>query len=394
MTRRMQLQITSDTQRKDSIAMRKRAATSLVLSALLVLSACGSTGSSSSSSPGSGSAASSAKTIKAAWIYVGSKTDGGWSQAHDEGRLMVEQQLGSLVQTTYKENVPEGPQVAQVIDQLVADGNKIIFATSFGFQDAMVAAAKKYPNVYFEQATGSKTDTNLSEYFGAAEDADYLVGMAAGAASKSGKIGFVAPFPIPEVIREINAFTLGAQTTKPGATVQVVWTNTWFDPGTEKKAAESLIAAGVDVLGQGQDSPATGDAAKAKGIPWAGYDHNQLDYAPDIWLTATVYNWGPHYVSRVRAAMDGTWKTNNYWGGLKDGFVDLAPFGKSVSADTQSQIAAKKKALIDGSFYQFTGPLKDQSGAEKVSAGTKLTLEQILTMDWFVQGVIGSPKGS
>jgi basic membrane protein A len=360
----------------------------------LTLSACGSTSSGQASNAANSGSNSPTKTIGAAWIYVGSKTDGGWSQAHDEGRQAVEKALGSAVKTTYKENVPEGPQVSQVIDQLVADGNKIIFATSFGFQDAVVAAAKKYPNVYFEMATGYKTSVNMGTYYGAGEDTDYLTGMAAGAASKTGKIGFVAPFPIPEVIREINAYTLGAQTTHPGATVQVVWTNTWFNPSTEKKAAESLIAAGVSVLGQGQDSPATGDAAKAAKIPWSGYDHDQLAYAPNIWLTATTYHWGAYYASRVKAALDGTWKTDNYWGGLKDGFVGLAPFGSSVSTQTQAAIQAKETGLKDGSFYEFTGPLKDQSGAVKVPAGTKLALTDILTINWFVQGVIGSPTGA
>jgi basic membrane protein A len=347
-------------------------------------------------------AASSATPIKAAWIYVGPTTDGGWTTAHDNGRKYVEQQLGANVKTTFKENVPEGPQVSQVIEDLVRDGNKIIFATSFGFQDAMDTAAKAHPNVYFEQATGYKMEPNLAEYFGAAEDADYLTGMALGAASKKGKIGFVAPFPIPEVIREINAVALGAQTTHPCATVQVVWTNTWFDPTKEKQAAQSLLQAGVDAIGQGQDSPATGDAAKSANpkVPWSGYDSDQTQYAPDIWQTATVYNWGPYYARRVQAAIDGTWKSGSYYGSLADGFVDIAPFGKSVSATAQSAINAKKQALISGSFYEFTGPLKDQSGAIKVPSGTKLPLVadnaslSILGMDWFVQGVIGNPKGA
>ena len=343
---------------------------------------------------GSPTTTTTSTPFKAAWIYVGPSNDGGWSQAHNDGRLYVERQLGSQVVTTYKENIPEGPQVSQVLDSLVADGNKLIFATSFGFQDQMEAAAKKYPNVYFEQATGFKTGTNFAEFFGAAEDADYLTGMAAGAASKSGKIGFVAPFPIPEVIREINAFALGAQATHPGATTQVIWTSTWFDPATEKKAAEALIARGVDVLGQGQDSPATGEAAKAAGLKWAGYDSDASSFAPNAWLTATVYHWGPYELTRVKAAMNGTWKTGSYYGGLKDGLVDIAPFGVAVDATTQTAISAKKAALINGSFYEFAGPLNDQSGAVKVPSGTKLTLDQILTMDWVVQGVIGNPKGS
>jgi basic membrane protein A len=356
----------------------------LLALASIALAACG----------GSSNTATTSTALKAAWIYVGSPADAGWTKAHDDGRLYVQQQLGSQVVTTFKENVPEGPQVSTVIDGLVQDGNKIIFGTSFGFQDQMAAAAKKYPNVYFEQATGYKTDKNFAEFFGAAEDADYLTGIAAGAATKNGKIGFVAPFAIPEVIREINAFALGAQLSHPGTTVQVIWTSTWFDPAIEKKAAQSLITAGVDVLGQGQDSPATGDAAKAAGtVKWAGYDSDQQSFAPDQWLTGTVYHWGPYELTRVRAVIDGTWKTGSYYGGLNDGLVDLAPFGKSVSAATQATINEKKAALKAGTFYEFTGPLKDQAGTVKVPSGTKLTLDQILAMDWFVQGVIGSPKG-
>src|SRR5438552_11022486 len=212
-----------------------------------------------------GAGIGSAKTragYKAAWIYVGPHNDGGWSQAHDQGRLYVQKALGSKVQTTFKENVPEGPQVAQVIESLIRDGNKIIFATSFGFQPAMIAAAKKHPDVYFEMATGTAQSKNMAEYFGAGEDAIYLSGMAAGAASSCGTIGYVAPFAIPEVIRHANAFALGAQAAHPGAKIKLVWTNSWFDPAKEKKAAESLHAAGADVLGQNVDSPATGQFAE------------------------------------------------------------------------------------------------------------------------------------
>src|SRR5436853_6367982 len=355
----------------------------LTMLAALGLGACGST-----------SAANTSQPFKAAWVYVGPTTDHGWTQAHDDGRKVVEQQLGSAVQTTYKENVPEGPQVATVVEGLIADGNKIIFGTSFGFQDAMYQEAIKHPDVKFEQATGTKTATNMGEYFGAAEDADYLTGMALGAASKKGKIGFVAPFAIPEVLREINAITLGAQVTHPGATVQVVWTNTWFDLAKEKQAAQSLLSLGVDAIGQGQDSPATGDAAKAVGVKWTGYDSDQSSYAPDIWLTGTVYHWGGYYTDRVKAAMNGSWKSDNYYGSISDGLIDLAPFGPSVPQSVPDQLHAKEDAIKSGSFYEFTGPLKDQTGAVHVPAGTKLTVSDLYAMDWFVQGVIGNPKGS
>jgi basic membrane protein A len=331
--------------------------------------------------------------FKAAWIYVGPHNDGGWSQAHDQGRLAVQKALGSKVQTTFKENVPEGPQVAQVIDSLVRDGNKIIFATSFGFQSAMKAAAAKYPDVKFEMATGTYTSKNMAEYFGAGEDAIYLSGMAAGAATKTGTVGYIAPFAIPEVIRHASAFALGVQAMKPSAKVKLLWTNSWFDPAKEKKAAESLHAAGADVIGQNVDSPAAGQYANQAGIPWVGYDSNAMKFAPKSWLTAAVYNWGPYYVKRVKAAMDGTWKTGFYYGNIKDGLVGLAPFGPQVSAATKAAIAKKKAALVDGSFYEFAGPLKDQSGKVRVPAGKKMTVQDLYAMDWLVQGIVGSAKG-
>ena len=338
-------------------------------------------------------AAAKTAVFKAAWIYVGPHNDGGWSQAHDQGRLYVQKMLGSKVETTYKENIPEGPQVAQTIDSLVADGNKIIFGTSYGYQPYFVAAAKKYPDVKFEMATGTAQSKNLAEYYGAGEDAIFLSGMAAGAATKKGVVGYVAAFPIPEVIRHTNAFALGVQAMHPGATVKVVFTNSWFDPAKEKKAAQSLVAAGVDVLGQNVDSPATGQYAKSVNMPWVGYDSDSSKFAPKQWLTGAVYNWGIYYLKRVKAAMDGTWKTGFYYGGLKDGFTKLAKFGPLVSAKTKAAIAAKTKAIENGSFYEFAGPLYDQKGALKVKKGAKLNVKQLYAMSWFVKGVVGSATG-
>jgi basic membrane protein A and related proteins len=332
--------------------------------------------------------------FKAAWIYVGPAADHGWSQAHNDGRLYVQKMLGSKVQTTYKENVPEGPQTSQVIDSLVRDGNKIIFATSFGYQPAMVAAAKKYPNVIFEQATGYILSKNLGQYYGAGEDAIYLSGMAAGAASKKGVIGYVVPFALPEMIRHANAFALGAQATHPGAKIKLVWTKSWLAADREKKAAESLhTSGGADVLGQNVDSPATGQYAESVGIPWVGYDSDAQTFAPKSWLTAAVYHWGYFYLKQVKAAMAGTWKSSSYWGGWKDKFIDLAPFGADVSTKTKAAIAAKKAAMLAGSFYEFQGPIYDQAGKLRVPKGSKLTLKDILGMNWLVKGVVGSPKG-
>ena len=341
---------------------------------------------------GTGSAKQQA-TFKAAWIYVGPHNDAGWSQAHDEGRQYVQDQLGSKVETTYKENIPEGPQVAQVIEQLVRDGNKIIFATSFGYQSAMAAAAKAHPDVKFEMATGTTQLPNMAEYYGAGEESIYLSGMAAGAATKKGVIGYVVPFAIPEVIRHANAFALGAQATHPGVKVKLVWTSSWFDPTKEKKAAQSLAAAGADVLGQNVDSPATGQYAQTAKLPWVGYDSDAQKFAPQSWLTAAVYDWGPYYLKRVQAAMNGTWKTGFYYGNLKDGFTKLAPFGSAVSAATKSAIATKESAIKNGSFKVFAGPLYDQSGKLRVKKGQSLSVKQLYAIDWLVKGVDGSAKG-
>ncbi len=351
----------------------------LVLAAALVLAATGT--------------ASKQAAFKAAWIYVGPHNDGGWSQAHDNGRLAVQKALGSKVQTTYKELVPEGPQTCQVIESLVRDGNKIIFATSFGFQTCMASEAKKHPDVYFEQATGTLQGKNLAEYFGAGEDSIYLAGMAAGAATKKNLIGEVVAFPIPEVLRHASAFALGAQAVNPKAKLRLVFTNSWIDQAKDKKGAEALKAAGADVLAQNVDSTAIGQYAESVGVPWVGYNADARKFAPTSWLTAAVYNWGVYYVPRVKAAMNGTWKTGFYYGKIKDGFTDLAPFGPKVSAKTKALIAAKRKALIAGTFHVFSGPLYDQGGKLRVPKGKTLTVNQLYAIDWLAKGIVGSAKG-
>jgi basic membrane protein A len=351
----------------------------LVLAAALVLAAT--------------SAASKQAAFKAAWIYVGPHNDGGWSQAHDNGRLAVQKAFGSKVQTTYKELVPEGPQTCQVIESLVRDGNKIIFATAFGFQTCMASEAKKHPDVYFEQATGTLQSKNLAEYFGAGEDSIYLAGMAAGAATKKNLIGEVVAFPIPEVLRHASAFALGAQAVNPKAKLRLVFTNSWIDQAKDKKGAEALHAAGADVLGQNVDSTAIGQYAQSVGVPWVGYNADARKFAPTSWLTAAVYNWGVYYVPRVKAAMNGTWKTGFYYGKIKDGFTGLAPYGPKVSAKTKALIAAKRKALVAGTFHVFSGPLYDQSGKLRVPKGKTLTVNQLYAIDWLAKGIVGSAKG-
>lgn len=376
--------------------MKRSAALAALLAGSLLLGACGKADEDKATDDTTNSADGAADgAVKAAWIYVGPTTDGGWTTAHDNGRKAVEEALGDKVETTFKENIPEGPEVAAVIEDLVKDGNKIIFATSFGFGDAMKAAAEKHPDVKFEHATGIPNDIkNFGTYFGAGEESLYLSGMAAGAATKTGTIGFVAPFPIPEVIRHINAYALGVQSVNPDAVVKVVWVNSWFDPTVERQSAESLIAGGADVIANGGDSPAPGEAAKAAGVAWTGYDSDQSKDFAEVWLTAAVYDWGPYYTKQVQSVIDGDWAKGDYYGNIADGFTDLAPFGSRVDADTKAKIEAKKQEIIDGTFNVFGGPIMDQAGTEKAAEGEAVDFGEQMSMAWFVKGVDGNPEGN
>ncbi|HEY2326538.1 MAG TPA: BMP family ABC transporter substrate-binding protein [Gaiellaceae bacterium] len=369
------------TKRKLAVAV-----TALLIAAAAVVLALG-------TSPGK---AKSTGAFKVAFIYVGPHNDGGWSQAHEDGRLYVQKALGSKVQTTYKENIAVGAQFSQTVASLSAQGYKMIFATSYGYITPQIAA--KYPNIDFEQATGTDVLKNESEYFGAAEDTVYLSGMAAGAAAKCNTIGYVVAYPIPEVIRHANAFALGAQATHPGIKVKLIWTNSWYDPAKEKKAAQSLKGAGACVLGQNVDSPATGQYAQSVHVPWVGYDSDAQSFAKTSWLTASVYNWGSYYVKRIKAAMNGTWKPGFYYGNIADGFTKLAPYGPGVSAATKAKITAEWNKLKAHPDAEFTGPLYDQSGKLRVAKGVKMQVlkggtNSLYGMNWLVKGVIGSPKG-
>jgi basic membrane protein A len=257
----------------------------------------------------------------------------------------------------------------------------------------MLEAAEKYPDVYFEHVTGFKTADNMSTYNGAQHEANYLAGIAAAKASETGQLGYVAPFPIPIIISAVNAWTLGAQSVNPDATTRVVWTNTWFDPTAERQAAESLLAAGADVIGESQDTPSACQAAEAAGAFCTGNTYDQSEFSPDSWLTANILDWGGYYTERVEAAMNGEWTSHSYYGNLGDGMVDIAPFGSSVDQETRDQIEEKKASIAETPNSDFTGPITDQSGQERVAAGKVLPLEDILSMDWFVAGIEGSPSG-
>ena len=330
--------------------------------------------------------------MEVAFVYVGPVGDAGWSWEHDQGRKYLEQKL-PYVETSYMENVPEGADVERVLTELAEKGNKIIFATSFGYMDYVINVAKKYPNVVFMHCSGYKTAENVGTYFGAMEEARYLSGMVAGKMTKKNVLGFVAAHPIPEVIRGINAFTLGARSVNPNVKVKVVWTNTWYDPAAEKQAALSLLDAGADVIAQHQDTPGPQQAAQERGAYGIGYDSDMSQFAPNATLTSPVWNWGPYYVKIVEAVKNGTWKPEQYYGTMKDGIVDLAPFNKMVPQDVRDLVEKKKQEIIDGKFFVFQGPIKDQSGKVRVQEGQKMSMDDILGFNWFVEGVEGEiPK--
>jgi basic membrane protein A and related proteins len=332
--------------------------------------------------------------LQVAFVYVGPVGDAGWTKKHDDGRAALEEALGDQVETTFIENVAEGATSERVFEDLARQGNDLIFGTSFGYGDQMLAVAERFPDVVFEHATGYQVAENMGTYFGAAEEARYLSGIAAGAATQNGRIGYVAAFPIPEVLRGINAFTLGAQSVRPDVTVQVSWTSTWFGPDIEKSAAEALLDSGVDVIAQHQDTPAPGEAAAARGAKWSGYNDDMSQFAPDAWLTGPVWDWGPFYIETAESVIDGSWESDQYYGTMADGLVGLASFGPSVSQETQDLIEQTAEQIQSGEFQIFTGEIRDQAGEVVIAEGETATLEELLATDYLVQGVEGDIPAS
>lgn len=330
-----------------------------------------------------------AEDMNVGFVYVSPIGDAGWSYAHDQGRLALEKIDG--VKTSYVEAVAEGPDSERVILNMARKGYDVVFATSFGYMDPMLKVAKQFPKVVFMHCSGFKTAENMGNYFGRMYQARYLSGMVAGAMTKSNTLGYAAAFPIPEVIRGINAFTLGAQSVNPDVTVRVVWTKTWYDPATEKEAAKSLLDVGADVIAQHQDSPGPQGAAQEKGVYSIGYNSDMSQFAPKSHLTAPIWNWGPFYVDTINKVKAGTWKAESTWPGLAEGIVDLAPMSKMVPKEVQDKVMAKKDA-IKGGEKVFVGPVKNQKGEVKVAAGSAATDEELLGMTWFVEGVIGTTE--
>jgi simple sugar transport system substrate-binding protein len=330
-----------------------------------------------------------ADPLKAAFVYVGPVGDGGWTFAHDLGRKAMEKALGDKVQTTFVENVPESGDAERVIRDLAAKGNKLIFTTSFGYMDATMKVAKSFPKVEFYHATGFKSAANVTIYNSRMYEPAYLAGIIAGHVSKSGKLGFVASFPIPEVVRNINAYTMGARSVNPAITTKVVWVNTWYDPTKERQAAEALIGQGADVLLQNTDSSAPLQTAQDKGVHAFGWDSDMTAYAPKAHLASAIEVWGGYYTKAAQAALAGKPLKQTVWGGIKDGMNDLVSVSESVPEAARKLVAEKKAAIAAGKLAIFTGPIKGQDGSVKVAAGKSLDDKAIDSIDWYVEGVEG-----
>ncbi len=338
-------------------------------------------------------AVEAADKTKVGFVYVGPIGDHGWTYRHNEGRLAIEEAFGDKVETTYVENVAEGADAERVIRRLAQSGHDLIFTTSFGYMNPTVKVAKQFPNVKFEHATGYKRADNVSTYSGRFYEGRWVSGLIAGNMTKTNTIGYIGSFPIPEVVRGINAFTLALRSVNPEATVKVVWVNSWYDPGKEAEAAKALMDQGADIILQHTDSPAPLQAAEERGLWAVGQASDMVKFAPKAQLTAIIDDWGPYYVARTKAVMDGTWTSEDTWDGLAPGMVVMAPMNKAIPADVQKLANDAIAGIKDGSVFAFTGPIKDQSGKERVAAGEKLDDGALLGMDWYVEGVEGSlPK--
>lgn len=335
---------------------------------------------------GMASAAFAADKTKVCFVYVGSKTDGGWTQAHDIGRMEVEKHFGDKVETAYIENVAEGPQATAVIERFARSGCNLIFTTSFGFMDQTLEVAAKFPDVKFEHATGYKTAENVTSYNSRFYEGRYILGQIAAKVSEKGVAGYIASFPIPEVVQGINAFTLGAQSVNPDFKLKVVWVNSWFDAGKEADAAKALIDQGVDILTQHTDSTAPMQVAAERGIKAFGQASDMIAAGPETQLTAIIDTWGAYYIKRVQAVMDGTWATQSTWDGLVDGILEMAPY-TNMPDDVKAMAEATEAAIIAGELHPFTGPVMKQDGTQWLAEGEVADDGTLLGLGFYVQGV-------
>jgi simple sugar transport system substrate-binding protein len=331
--------------------------------------------------------------LKIGYVYVSPIGDAGWTYQHDVGRKEMEKALAGKVTTKYIESVPEGADAERVIRELAQSGHNLIFTTSFGYMNPTIKVAQAFPKVNFNHATGYKTAKNVGTYNARFYEGRYLAGIVAGKMSKSNVAGYVAAFPIPEVVMGINAFARGMRSVNPKAEVKVVWVNSWYDPGREREAADTLISQGADVVTHHTDSTAAVQAAEAKKVYAVAYHSDMSKYGPNAHLTAVTHNWGEYYTRTAQAALDGKWKVEQPWMGIKENVIRMAPFSKAVPQDVQDLVKKTEADIKAGKFHPFTGPIKDNEGKERVAAGKTIDDATLNKMDYYVEGVQGKlPK--
>jgi simple sugar transport system substrate-binding protein len=333
-----------------------------------------------------GSSAFAADPLKVAFVYLGPIGDHGWTYAHEQGRQDVIKKFGDKVQTTIVENVSEGPDSERVIRRLAEEGNKLIFTTSFGYMNPTLKVAKRFKDVKFEHATGYQRAPNMSTYNARFYEGRAVCGTIAGHMSKSGVAGYIASFPIPEVVMGINAFTLAARKVNPEFKTKVLWVSSWYDPAKEADAAKALIDQGSDVIAQHTDSPAALQTCEQRGLMAFGQAWDMSNFAPKAHLTAIVNRWGPYYEARIQQLLDGKWESGDTWWGFKEGVLEMSPYNEVIPADVQAAAEATRTGIIDGSVNPFTGPIKDNEGKERLASGA-LGDGDLHKMDWYVEGV-------
>jgi basic membrane protein A and related proteins len=327
--------------------------------------------------------------LKIGFVYSGPVSDSGWTYQHDLGRKMVEKEFGDKVETVFVEKVPESADAERVMRQLINDGCTMLFTTSFGFMDPTIRVAADHPKVVFEHCSGYKTAPNVGIYQTRFYEGAYLLGLIGGKMTKTQTLGYVAPFPIPEVIRNLNAFTMGARAVNPKVSTKVVWINSWYDPGREREAAQALIDQGADVMYQNTDSTAIVQLAQSKGLYAFGQDSDMTRFGPRAHLSGNVLNWGVYYVAKVRQMLDGKWKSEDTKWGMKEGIVQVVAPNAQVPKDVAANFEKVKAQILASKFHPFSGPVKDQSGAIRVAADKTLDEDELWKMKWYAEGVVG-----
>jgi len=343
--------------------------------------------------PAAAAAPAPAAPLNIAFAYVGPVGDGGWSFAHDNGRKAIEKEFGDKIKTTFVESVPESADAERVFRDLVSQGNKLVFGTTFGYMEPMLKVAGDHKDIKFEHATGYKTAENLRTYDSRTYEGAYMAGIIAGSMTKSNTLGVVGSVPIPEVLRNINSFTMGAQSVNPKITTKVVWVNEWFSPPKETEAATALINGGADVLFQNTDSPAVLKTAQEKGKRAFGWDSDMTAYGPKAHLASAVINWGPYYIKATRDALEGKWATGASWWGVKEGAIDIVSIADDVPADIKTKVETVKAGLKDGSYSIWKGPIVGQDGKELVAAGAVADDKFLSGVNFYVKGVEGKVPG-